>query len=137
MLVSIHASWHCPPVLPSGLRFLSGGLVRSDPVGVLMFGQTTAALHIRAGHVVAGLVTGGQRLALTLSLVFLLHPVAAPLAAEPVRNDGAHYTIAVHTSSVKSQREPKAIVEFVKHRVNEINAKGGLLGRRLQGARFR
>ena len=97
-----------------------------------MFGLATAALRIRAGHVAAALVTGGQGLALTLAMVFLLRPVAPPLAAEPVSNDGAHYTIAVHTSGVKSQREPKAIVEFVKHRVNEINAKGGLLGRRLK-----
>ena len=49
--------------------------------------------------------------------------------------DGSHYTIAVHTSSDGSRREPQAIREFVEHRVERINAAGGILGRRLK-ARF-
>ncbi len=48
---------------------------------------------------------------------------------------GPHYTIAVHLSSDGQRREPRAIKEFINHRVGEINAQGGILGRRLK-ARF-
>lgn len=46
--------------------------------------------------------------------------------------DGGHYTIAVHTSGIKDNSEPKAIEQFVKRRIKEINAAGGLLGRRVE-----
>lgn len=46
--------------------------------------------------------------------------------------EGAHYTIAVHVSGNGSRKEPRAIEEFVQHRVNEINAAGGILRRRLK-----
>ncbi len=49
--------------------------------------------------------------------------------------DGSHYTIAIHTSGIKDNPEPQAIKKFVKRRIQETNAAGGLLGRRVR-ARF-
>ncbi|MEQ8822799.1 MAG: ABC transporter substrate-binding protein [Filomicrobium sp.] len=85
----------------------------------------------------------GQPLILTVVVLSLLVLVGGPASVlaqgtTPSSNpdlDGAHFTIAVHTSSNGQRREPEAIRQFVKHRVAQINAAGGVLGRRLK-ARF-
>jgi ABC-type branched-subunit amino acid transport system substrate-binding protein len=101
-----------------------------------MFGQTFAALLQRAARVKPSFCNGGLRLMLMLMPGLLVWLATVPLAAQTANSsaneNGPHYSIVVHTSGVKRNRESKAIVEFVKHRVREINAKGGLLGRRLK-----
>ncbi|MBU2581002.1 MAG: ABC transporter substrate-binding protein [Alphaproteobacteria bacterium] len=62
-------------------------------------------------------------------------PTAQGEVAEPASLEGGHYTIAVHTSGIKDNSEPQAIERFINRRIREINAAGGLLGRRVK-ARF-
>lgn len=89
---------------------------------------TTANACPTGGNITDGARGGGTR---ALFLVLACLAFAATGAANAAqtdqggKRDGAHYTIAVHTSGIKDSREPKAIVEFVKHRIEAINAAGG------------
>ena len=131
----------CKLALSSSLLRPAGWLsfgcrMRTDRPGKPMFGPTFAALDHRAAGAKPSLRNGGVWLVLMLLWGLLVWLAATPLAAQNAQGttneDGPHYTIAVHTSGAKRNRESRAIVEFVKHRVREINTKGGVLGRRLK-----